>query len=315
MSAMSVSNAQAPTGCTPRTNALGRNVLTGLALGQINTALTDSVDGGSLNVITQMLGLDDLTGTNDSALQLGILTADLDPAKGVWPGTNPIDWWYLIDPTGVDSNRLPLSRFTTAAIASRQLSAGPNDITMALNLGGSIANLQMRSANLFATVDNPPAPNHPAHPPPALLADSISMFQTLNGTASGKGLCGNITVESLSKVPVISTIAQGGSYACDPTCSNSKSYTYCGAGQPVGPNCNSLLDAIVGGCAVRVLICVQVINPTQPDTAGSGYQGTLTNNGSNLNKIPSDQVTGNTRGYSSYLNFSANRGHATGLIP
>jgi hypothetical protein len=273
--------------------------------------LQDEVNAGNTNVLIQMLGLDDLTGTNDSSLQLGIMTASLDPAKGTWPGNNPIDWWYLVAAVNLDSNDLPLSKFTTASISGRQVSAGPNDVTMSLLLGGSIANLQMRGARLFATVDNPPAPNTPA-PPPSLLAAGTSVLQSVSANASGKGLCGNITVESLSKIPIPEALTTG-TAACSSGCSGSRAYTYCGSGMPVGPGCNSLLDAIVGGCkAIPILgsCIVGIINAYQPDAAGSGYQGTLTLGAGN--KVPDSQVTGNTRGYSSFFTFTANRGHATG---
>jgi cysteine-rich repeat protein len=314
MSAVSISASQSPTGCNPRTNKFGTSVLTSTAVGQLNTTLTDSVNAGEVNVLLQMLGLDDLTGNNDSSLQIGIMTAILDPAKGTWPGSNPIDWWYLVSPTGLDTSDLPLSKFVTASIASKQVSAGPDDVTMSLLLGGSTANLLMRSARLFATVDPSTAPNVPA-PPPTLIKNGVTVMQTVDGTASGKGLCGNITVESLSKIPVPEALTSG-TAACSSSCSGSKAYTYCGSGQPVGPGCNSLLDVIVGGCKAVPLFgscLVGVINATQPDVSGDGYAGTLTN-GTN-NKVPASQTTGNTRAYSAFFTFKANRAHATGKTP
>ncbi|MBI5528039.1 MAG: hypothetical protein HY897_17035 [Deltaproteobacteria bacterium] len=313
MNNVSISGNTAPTGCSPTTNAFGRNVLTSTARSQLNTSLQDGVNAGDTNVILQMLGIDDLTGVNDPALEIGIMTGDLDPARGAWPGNNPIDWWYLISPTNLDANDLPNSKFTTAAIVARAITAGPNDVTMSLLLGGSAANLQMRSSRVFATVDNPPAPNTPA-PPPTLLAAGTLVMQSINATASGKGLCGNITVESLSLIPIPEVLTTG-TTACSSSCAGTKSYTYCGSGQPVGPSCNSMLDAIVGGCKVDFIFpCVTtVINSTQPDVAGSGYQGTLTLGAGN--KVPLAQSQGNTRAYSSFLNFTANRGHATGRMP
>jgi cysteine-rich repeat protein len=309
MNSVAISTSTAPSGCSPTTNVFGRTVLTSTAVSQMNSTLTDGVNAGDTNVVIQMLGLDDLTGANDAAMELGIMTGVADPAKGAWPGNNPIDWWYLIAATNLDAGNLPLSRFTTASISAKQISAGPNDVTMSLLLGGSVANLQMRSARLFATVDNPPVPNTPA-PPPSLLAPGLAVLQSISGNASGKGLCGNITVESLSLIPIPEALTTG-TAACG-SCSGSKSYTYCGAGQPVGAGCNSLLDAIVGGCKA-VACLVGVINATQPDVIGSGYSGTLTL-GTN-NKVPTSQTTGNTRAYSAFLNFTANRGHATGIKP
>jgi hypothetical protein len=315
MNAVSISAAQAPTGCTPRTNWFGTHVLSGTAVSQLNTSLKDGVDQGDTNVIIQMLGLDDLTGVNDAALQLGIMTGDLDPARGAWPGNNPIDWWYLIAPITLDANDLPNSRFTTASITARAISAGPNDVTMTLLMGGSPANLLMRDAHLFATVDNPPAPNVPA-PPPTLLQSGVTVMQSINATVSGKGLCGNITVDSLAKIPIPSVLTSG-TFACSGSCSSSKAYTYCGSGQPVGPSCNSMLDAIVGGCKATIF-CVTAITASQPDVAGTSGdpagQGTLSVSGT-YNKVPDNQTTANLRAYSAFLNFTANRGHATGKTP
>jgi cysteine-rich repeat protein len=308
MTAVQISGSAAPATCTPTTNAFGRQVLTSTARDNMNGTLRDDVNAGKTNVIMQMLGLDDLTGTADPALQLGILSAQLDPARGAWPGNNPIDWWFLIAPSTLDPSDLPNSRFTNAAVAARQITAGPNDVTLALLLGGTVANLRMRDARLFATVDNPPAPDKPA-PPPTLLASSVSVLRTITATAAGKGLCGNITVESLAAIPIPQSLTQG-TTSCSSSCSGSHAYTYCGEGNPVSAGCNSLLDAIVGGCQARVIVCINAINPSQPDVAGAGYQGTLSVGAGN--KVPASQTQGNTRAYSAFFTFAANRAHATG---
>jgi cysteine-rich repeat protein len=301
--------APAALGCTPATNKLGTAAWTSTALSQFNPDLTNEVNGGSGNLLFQFLGIDDLTGVTDSALQLGVVSAVLDPAKGTWPGNNPIDWWFLIDKSGLDASNLPVN-LLTAGLNNRNLTAaGPNDIT--ISLGSILPNLRMRSMRLAATVNGNPSANTPA-PPPQLLAPSVKVFQTITGNGAGQGICGNITVESLAKVPVPQEFAAGGTYACTGLCSGSHSYTYCGAGQPVGPGCNSMLDMIIGGCKAPV-ICIAAVNPTQPDVTGDGYQGTLTIGTSN--KVPDTQTTGNTRSYSAYFMFTANRAHATGTTP
>jgi cysteine-rich repeat protein len=315
MTDLQISGGQAPTGCTPRTNRFGTQVIAnGTVLGELNTSLRTEVVDGSVNIVVQMLGLDDLTGVADSSLQLGLMSGVPDPARGAWPGTGvndqPLDWWFLIDPNTVDSNTLlPTARFSTAAIAARQLSAGPDNVVISLALGGSPAALQMRTAHLYATVNNSPAPNRPAAPP-TLLAAGTTMFQTVSASASGKGLCGNITVESLSLIPVPQVVVDN----CVSSCG--RTYTYCGADQPVGPGCNSLLDAIVGGCSTRFIICVGVLNATQPDVDLNGNSPaarTLTLGAGN--KVPTNQTIGNLDGYSSFFTFAANRAHATGLQP
>jgi hypothetical protein len=165
----------------------------------------------------------------------------------------------------------------------------------------------MRSARIAAILNGSPAPNVPP-PPPAQLAPGLTVFQTVTASGTGQGLCGNITVESLSRVPIPPTLAQGGTTACG-ACAGSKQYTACG-GQPVGPNCNSLLDALVGGCKI-VSCLITAINATQPDVAGTdGDIDTLTLGA--LNKVPLTLTTGNDDAYSSYMKWNANRAHITG---
>jgi cysteine-rich repeat protein len=309
MTDLQISGAQAPSGCAPRDNVFGRTVLTGTALSALNPSLRSEVTDGNVNILVQMIGLDDLTGTADPSLQLGLMSGDPDPARGAWPGGAPLDWWFLVDPTTVDAGGLPVARFTTASLAARNLAAGPSDVTISLALGGSPAALQMRAARLFAGVDNPPAPSHPPYPP--LLASGLTMFETMTATAGTQGLCGNITVASLAQIPLPEDLAAGGSYPCE-DCTFlgrvSHSYTYCGADQPVGPGCNSLLDAMVGGC--RYLGCfVGIINATQPDVDNGGTATLTLGTG---NKVPASQTDGNLNAYSSYVTFTANRAHATG---
>ena len=211
-----------------------------------------------------------------------------------------------------------MSRLSPGALASRQLTAGPSDVTLPLSFGGSPAPLEVRSAHMIASVDASPAPDVPA-PPPSLLAPGVTVFQSLTGSGAGQGLCGNITVESLAQVAVPQTLAVGGSSPCGDCSGSSKSYVYCGAGQPVGPGCNSLLDVLVGGCMVpafSVPCLAQVVNPTQPDVpAVDGGSVTPLTLDATTHKVPTSETTGNLDGYSSYFLFSADRVHATGKTP
>jgi hypothetical protein len=219
-----------------------------------------------------------------------------DPAKGTWPTAgNPIDWWFLADPTTV-SNGLPTGVLGNAKLVSGLLTGGPSTVDLALNLGGSPANLTLRNATLAATINATPAPDVPA-PPPAKLATGLTVFQTITATGADQGLCGAITVQSLAQIPVPSILATG-TFAC------TQKYTACTG--PVDATCNSLLDVIVGGCTVVVLAAV---NPTQPDvpsgatvqklTAGSDHKVTLPT-------MPDNDA------YSAFLQFTANRAHFTG---
>jgi len=308
MTSVAIQSTLAPSFCTPNTNRLGRQSLTGTALGQINTPLQDGINAGTTNIMTQALGLDDLTGVADpNGLSLGVLSADLDPAKGAWPGNNPIDWWFLADHAALSSAGLPTNLLTNGALAARNLTAGPNDIDLTLVLGGVPALLRMRSSRLAATINGTPAPNVPA-PPPAQLAAGLTVFQTITGSGTGQGICGNVTVESLAQIPIPEALTTGFT-ACG-NCTGSKSYTYCGANQPVGPSCNSLLDALVGGCKVAACF-ITAINALQPDVAGTDADIDTLTLGTG-NKVPASQVTGNDDAYSTYMKFNANRAHFTG---
>ncbi|MCC6522589.1 MAG: hypothetical protein IT373_08015 [Polyangiaceae bacterium] len=309
MTSLAIQSTAAPAFCTPTTNRLGTQSLTGTALNSMNTSLSDGINAGTTNILTQLLGLDDLTGVADpNGLSLGVVSGTVDPARGAWPGNNPIDWWFLVDHNAVDAFGLPTGLLTNGTLAARQLAAGPNDVNLVLLLGGSPANLRMRSARVAATLNGSPPPNVPA-PPPSQLAAGLTVFQTMTASGTGQGLCGNITVASLAQIPLPEDLAQGGATPCG-ACSNSRQYTYCGAGLPVGPGCNSLLDALVGGC--KVVVClVTAINPRQPDVAGSdGDIDTLTLGPGN--KIPAAQLTGNDDAYSAYMKFDGNRTHLTG---
>jgi cysteine-rich repeat protein len=308
-----ISAKTAPSGCMPATNFFGKSVLATTGRDNINSSLKDGISTGTTNIIIQALGLDDPTGVADPALTLGVISATTDPAKGAWPGTaanpvNPIDWWYLAAPSDVDASLLPTHILTNGKLSARNLTAGPSDTALTLILAGTPAPLNMRSAMVFATLDGTPAPNKPA-PPPAQLASGFTAFQTTTGNNDGtQGLCGNITVESLAAIPIPEALTT----TCVACASGSKAYTYCGAGNPVGPGCNSLLDAVVGGC--KALFClVSAVNASpKPDVAGSG-PSTLTLGAGN--KVPVAQTNGNTNAYSAYMLFKGNRAHLTGKGP
>ena len=311
-----ISGSNAPSWCTSTTNALGRTVVGGLALGTLNSSLASGINDGTTNILVQALDLNDLTGTADPAVRIGLMTGGLDPARGTWPnvtgpGNAPLDWHFLVAGTTVDTNGLPTGILSPGSISGRVINAGPGAVDLTLLLAGSPAVMTMRNAKIrgtFGTTTSVPAA------PPGSLAAGARVFETIVATASGsngQGLCGDITVESLAQIPVPEDLATGGATACG-NCGGGRQYTYCGAGNPVGAGCNSLLDVFVGGCKTRQFICVTAINATpRPDRAGTdGDTDTLTLGAGN--KVPASQTTGNDDGYSSYLTFEGKRAHITG---
>lgn len=298
----------APSFCSVTKNQLGNVALTPTALNSLNTDLQKGIDAGTTNLMVQLLGLDELTGTADAALEVGVLSGSLDPAKTGWPtdASNPIDWWFKVEGTSVDAAGLPTGKIGGGAITAKVLTAGPSQIDLALTLGGSAAVLGMRDAKLRGAASG--TPDVPA-PPPASLGAGLTVFKELVANQGNQGLCGNVTVDSLAKIPIPEVLTAGVAACQD--CPGSKKYTFCGKDQPVSESCNSLLDALVGGC--KGLACaLSAINPTQPDVAKPGGSLTKLANQGALNKIPSADVTGNQDAYSSFLSFRARRAHVTG---
>jgi hypothetical protein len=140
--------------------------------------------------------------------------------------------------------------------------------------------LDIHLEGTFAGASTPAPPPALAHLRPGLMAT-----QTLSGI-----LCSTVIVDSLAKVPVPAELAT--------SCGS----TFCGADQPVGASCNSVLDLLVGGCGATAA-------PLQPDVGHEGPQELTV--GANK-KVPTAQTDGNTCGYSANYNFSAQRAHATG---
>jgi cysteine-rich repeat protein len=308
MTSLSIEGTPAPSFCTPATNLFGSQSLTATGISQLNPSLQSDVNAGATNTFLQIFGLGDLTGASDSTgLSLGLLSGATDMAKGIWPGNNPIDWWFIADHATVDGSGHPASLLGAGTVSGGTLTAGPNDVNLPLPLGGVAALLRVRSARVSATINSTPAPNVPA-PPPTTLASGLMVFQTINADGANQGLCGNMTVESLAQTPIPQVLTTGNT-ACSATCSNSHSYTYCGANSPVGPGCNSWLDVLVGGCSVTT-VCAPVVNAQQPDVAAAAAVQLLTLGTGN--KVPSSQTTGNGDAYSAYLKFAVNRAHFTG---
>ncbi|MBK7579734.1 MAG: DUF4215 domain-containing protein [Myxococcales bacterium] len=298
----------APSYCSVTKNQLGNVALTAPALNTLNGDLQKGIDKGSTNVMIQLLGLDELTGTSEPSMELGVLSGGLDTAKGTWPvdGSNPIDWWFKADPTTVDAAGLPTGKLGNGSIKAKLLLAGPSNVDLTLSLGGSAAVLGMRDAKLRAAASG--TPDVPT-PPPASLGAGLKVFQELIANQGNQGLCGNVTVESLAKIPLPEALTTGIG-ACQ-VCPGSLKYTFCGKDQPVGDTCNSLLDALVGGC--KGLACaLTTINATQPDVAKSGGALTKLANQGALNKIPAAETNGNQDGYSAFMTFRARRAHVTG---
>jgi hypothetical protein len=211
-----------------------------------------------------------------------------------------LDAWYLAEPVFLDPDDLPAVRLP-GAVAARELSAGPGRVEIRF-FEGLITARDARITAVVGPLTSPPGP------PPDQLAPGFTAFENLAADDANHGMCGNLTVASLAQIPLPADFTAGGSAECSDACPGSRSYTWCGAGNPVGPGCNSLLDLMIGGCAVVPPVCVEIVTPTQPDV-GTGGQPPVV--------LFADPTTGKVAvvepedAYSTWFEFAAERVHMT----
>jgi cysteine-rich repeat protein len=234
-------------------NALGK-----AAGSQAQSLITDAVDNGiadgSITVFFQMLGLDDLTGTSDPSLSLGVL--DAAPVAGTgYDGHADIDWWYTVDPSGLDASRVPTAT-VPATIAAKVLNAGPANMKFTVNFVGVAVTMDMFRTKMTGqiqatstpTVSTGGTPGHLASEnlDPALVSFMGIGAHDANNRPTGE-ICGATTAASLynTKVPA-AVVTYCSNYSIDHT----------------------LLDLYIGGCTYAVLFTI--IRATQPDTSRSG---------------------------------------------
>ena len=300
LTSLALQGSPAPGFCDSANSLLG-DAFSDVALDNLNGSLQDSIDTGDLTLLLDFLDLDDATGTNDGSLELGVLGGSADPTD---PSPGGLDAWFLAADDLVDSSGLPTQRLTPAAIASLQLSAGPDDVSVPFVEG----ELSMRSASAAARVDA--ETSLPAEPP-SNLAPGFAAFESLDAADASHGLCGNVTVGSLALIPVPELFTSGVG-TCE-ACANSRAYVSCGTG-PVTDACHSFLDVLVGGC--QILSCVvTLIDPSQPDVGvGVDPPNTLIfePSGGGIDKVT---VVEADDAYSSWFQFTSERVHLTNNLP
>jgi cysteine-rich repeat protein len=238
-------------------NAFGGAITNPLAQGQIQGAIDSGVADGSITVLFGFVGLDDLSGSADSALQVGVMGGS--PVAGAgYSGTSDLDWWYTVDTQTINASRQPIA-LLPGSITTNTLSLGPGNMALSIDLGGGApATLSMSNVTVVAqtaAVSTPTASagSTPGHTSAEQLDPTLQSFSRAGQpTASGAGrLCGDISAESLDAVPVPQALT--GLFGC------LEGYTVAN---------HSLLDVLIGGCSI--LFVGQVIAPTQPDTDNAG---------------------------------------------
>jgi len=254
------------------TNALGGAISGGTAQGQLQDGLDSGVADGSITVITKMLGLDDLTGTSDGAVQLGVVSGAPETALATYDGTADLDWWYYVDTNHVDASGVPNNQIP-GSIAAKLLTAGPGSLALGIVIDGTPANLSMSDVLLSVLLGATSTPTVSAGLPPGHVASEnldpalVSYASGGQKNSNGAGyLCGKVSAESLAQIAIPQALAGSGLLNC------SQSYTLS----------NSLLDVLVGGCTI---FFTSQISSTQPDThdpdvpdVGAGPNYTLSAN-------------------------------------
>lgn len=287
-------------------NAFGGAILP-LAQGQLQAAIDGGIADGSISILFGFVGLDDLSGAADPAVQVGLMGGA--PVAGTgYSGTNDLDWWYTVDAQTIDANRQPVA-LLSGNIANNVLSLGPGNMSLSLSLGGSPATLSMSNVRVVATNADVSAPtasagSTPGHTAAEQLDPALTSFSRAgrpNATDAGR-LCGDISAESLAAVPVPAALTTG--------------VSACAQGYSLN---NSMLDVMVGGCTI---IIFPAIAPTQPDgadasapVAGAGAPYTLTTNNQRAvngcrdknNQVVSLATCLRSAAYSSFFRLAARR--------
>ncbi len=289
----------APNFCVHNGNALGTS-FSSEVLKAYTQNIQATIDGGTFNGFLTLGGLDDLTGSDATNIQLGTLTASLDPNYPTKWDRNALDEWYLATPSQLDSQDQPIEFFSPATIASHVLTGGPSAVRIHFVVNIGYFSIDSRDTKIRATIDTSPAPDVPG-PPPKALAPGLDVFQTVTATGADQGICGVVSEAALAKIDLPSDFCLGPN-ACQPSsvCSDSRTYS-----------CNNkLLDVLVGGCKVTSL-CVAAATPTQPDVGTNGSPpATLVNGANNVVTpvVPTD-------GYTFFIHFAAARAHLTNNLP
>jgi cysteine-rich repeat protein len=278
-------------------NRLGGAITGSIARSNISDALTTGVKDGSISIVLQALGLDDLSGTNDTGLALGIINGSPQTGATAYDGNNDLEWWYTSAAGALDGNRIPKSQVSAAIAAKVLTSVGAAEITLVVTLGGTPATLDMFGTKLRANVGGTSTPLASTNggPPGHLAAEHLDPALQSFATTTGGELCGNVTSGSLAAVPIPSALV-----GCDLThCSQCYTMT------------NTLLDVIVHGCST---ILGNQIQATQPDVARVS--------GTYVFTISGNRVTGCTKNggaadlmndcfpnsaYSSFFKFTSDR--------
>jgi cysteine-rich repeat protein len=285
-------------------NAFGAAFMNSSAQANIQSGLDDAIRDGSISILLAMSGLDDLTGTNDGTISVGVIRG-VPVAGAGYNGTADTDWWYTVDPLSIDVSRRPTA-VLAAAITSNVLNAGPGSARLPLVIGGTPAPWQISSLRLSATTGGTSTPltSTGAVPPGHLASEHVDpALESFQSAISGK-MCSNVSAASLAQVPIPAALTSGLTRC-------SESYTAA----------HTLLDVIVGGCHMLegLVLAVKQAQPDQIDPTvlqpGTGGAYRLSHDGAFHVNACSDSSNNtlnltdclNAAAYSNSFDFTAGR--------
>jgi cysteine-rich repeat protein len=234
-------------------NAFGAAFANQTVQSTVQSSINTSVQDGEINVLFKFLGLDDLTGQNDAAVSLGVLTGT-PVTTPAYDGTNDLDWWYTVAATTIDGQREPLTQ-VQGSIANGVLTTQPAKVSINLSFAGTPGMMSMSGTKITAQIGASSTPlastgSTPGHLASEHLLPTLKSFASM-GTKSAAGagkLCGNTSTESLAAIPMPSALV-GTLFSC--------------SGYQAANN-NTMLDLLVSGC--DIIFIPGAIAPTQPDT-------------------------------------------------
>ncbi len=286
-------------------NRFGLAITGGAIRTSFQTSLNNGVATGDTSLLLRMLGLNDLTGTNEPGLVVGVANGDpiLPPGNpATYAGASDLDWWYSQHANEIDANAVPTAQLTGSIVANA-LAVGPGQMNLDTGLMGSLALSDARISATVGGISTPLTSSNgfpPGHLPLELVDPALQSFESMS---SGK-LAGNIRAASLAAAPIPSVFWGPSGLSC------AQSYTAS----------NTWLDLLVGGCNIIVLTQVAATQPDQSDAAapvaGAGAPYTLTRTGTGnvvtgcRDKNGASVVLGtclNAAAYSVYFQFTSDR--------
>lgn len=130
-------------------NSLGTNLAGFGFLTDINDSVLTSIEGGTLVLILEHDGLEDLMNQDDFTVNFWIGQHDVDPFEDFAATANPV----LIDPQSFDDGAQPQAYLPDASVEGGAVAAGPGSVKIEIELFDSPLQLVISEARIEADVD------------------------------------------------------------------------------------------------------------------------------------------------------------------